>query len=130
MKKILLFGLFLMMTPALIKAQEPAEAFWLRVDGLFAKIEIRDKDKKLVFSGPDFVSDLKSRWTKINTLSGKEKATDVVIEKMLERRLKPYEHIAPFLRTLLNYASLKAEKEQVDAFLQSVHYLLEQPEPR
>jgi len=127
MKKILLFGLFLMMTPALIKAQEPAEAFWLRVDGLFAKIEIRDKDKKLVFSGPDFVSDIKSRWQKINTLSGKEKATDVVIEKMLERRLKPYEHIAPFLRTLLNYASLKAEKEQVDAFLQSVHYLLEQP---
>ncbi|MGC8865341.1 MAG: hypothetical protein ACP5O2_06415 [Bacteroidales bacterium] len=117
---------FLLVMPGMLKAQDAAEVFWLRTDALFAKVEIRDKDKKIVFSGPDFVSQTKARWKQIPSLAGKEKNTDAVIEKMLGRRLKPYEHVAPFLRTLLNYASKNNEEGRVDAFLQSVNFLLDQ----
>lgn len=118
--------IFWLMIPGLLKAQDAAEVFWLRTDALFAKIEIKDKDKKLLFSGPEFVSQTKARWKQIPALAGKEKNTDAIIEKMLGRRLKPYEHVAPFLRTLLNFASKNGEEGRVDDFLQSVSYLLDQ----
>lgn len=128
MRKSLVSYLILwLVIPGIVNAQDAAEIFWLRTDALFAKIEIRDKDKKVVFSGPEFVGQTKARWKQIPALAGKEKNTDALIEKMLGRRLKPYEHVAPFLRTLLNYASKNGEEGRVDAFLQSVSYLLDQP---
>ena len=105
------------------------EAFWLRVDALFSKIELKNKDKEVIFSGQVFVNELKANWQSHYELDEMIPQVNSLVEKMLERRLKPYEHIAPFLTTIVNLAILNAEQGQVKPFLDGVSYLLDQPGP-
>ncbi len=128
-KSVFLITLLFLNSFSLFSQLSEEEAFWLRLDALYSKIELKNKEKEVVFSGQSFVNELKTNWQPHEELNQAIPKVNSLVEKMLDRRLKPYEHIAPFLKTLVNLATYNAEQAQIMPFLDGVSYLLDQPGP-
>ncbi len=124
--KLLMAALIALMgVPAMaVPADDP---FWLKLEVLFARVELRNKNKEVVFSGPAYLEELKPRWKANRDLVAAEDEVWAAIAKMQERRLKPYEHIAPFLTTLADLAIRNSTGAQVSGYLKGLEYLLSQP---
>jgi len=103
------------------------DPFWLKLEVLFARVELRNKNKEVVFSGQAFLEELKPRWKANRDLVAAEDEVWAAITRMQDRRLKPYEHIAPFLRTLTDLAVRNQTTAQVSGYLKGLDYLLSQP---
>lgn len=120
MKKSILFLLALLICFT-VQAQQKQE-LWAYLENLYNKVDVKNKDKEPVFTGKEFVSKLQSNWT-----SGADAEVLASVQKLVERRYKPYPDISKHLEHIVQLAKLKPDASLAKNFALSSAYFLSKP---